>query len=71
MLYKSYGCIDDDDLGNQYKNKINIFINDIFDQITDKNWLDETIFDGFKLMGYRIMNSLRDTDIPLIIELEE
>lgn len=26
--------------------------------------------DGFRLIGYNIMNSLRDTDEQLIIELE-
>ena len=41
-----------------------------FSQISDKPWIDETIFDGFSLLGYRIMNSLRDTDTQLIIELE-
>lgn len=46
------------------------FINNIFAEIVDRNWTDESIFDGFKSMGYRIMNSLRDTDAPLIIELE-
>ena len=30
----------------------------------------ENIFDGFNLIGYHIMNSLRDTDAQLIIELE-
>lgn len=72
-LYESYGCTVDgmvDPLGNQYHLKIDYFIDDIFEQITDKNWIDENIFDGFGLMGYRIMNSLRDTDAQLIVELE-
>lgn len=73
MLYESYGCVDNAgtvDLGNQYKHKIDIFLDDVYEQITDKNWAEENVFTGFDLMGYRIMNSLRDTDIPLIIELE-
>lgn len=73
MLYESYGCIDSSgvvDLGNQYKIKIDRFLDDIYEQITDKNWTEENVFTGFDMMGYRIMNSLRDTDTPLIIELE-
>ena len=37
---------------------------------TISNWENENIFDGFNLMGYHIMNSLRDTDAQLIVELE-
>lgn len=73
MLYEAYGCLDDggaDDLGNQYRIKIDAFIKNIFGQIRDKNWTEENVFTGFSLMGYRIMNSLRDTDTQLIIELE-
>lgn len=74
QLYLSYGCKDEDgiinDLGNQYKEKIESFVDDIMLQIVDRRWSDENIFDGFKIMGYRIMNSLRDTDSQLIIELD-
>ena len=73
QLFMAYGCTEDDgtiqDLGNQYRVKIVEFIEDIFAQIKDRSWSDEGLFDGFKLMGYRIMNSLRDTDADLIIEL--
>jgi hypothetical protein len=73
QLFMAYGCTEDDgtiqDLGNQYRVKIEEFIEDIFAQIKDRSWSDEGLFDGFKLMGYRIMNSLRDTDADLIIEL--
>lgn len=74
QLYKAFGCTDDDgttqDLGNQYRQKIDAFVDDVFVQIRDRSWSDENIFDGFRLMGYRIMNSLRDTDSQLIIELD-
>ena len=73
QLLEAYGCeLNDEiiDLGNQYRESIASFINNIFAEIVDRNWTDESIFDGFKSMGYRIMNSLRDTDAPLIIELE-
>lgn len=73
MLYESYGCTENGisvDLGNQYKIKIDTFVNLVFERICDKNWTEENIFEGFSSMGYRIMNSLRDTDTQLIIELE-
>ena len=77
-LYESYGIISDgyeDSLGAQYKEKIENFVDVIFEKIVDRTWREkapdrESIFDGFKLMGYRIMNSMRDTDKQLIIELE-
>lgn len=72
-LMAAYGCIIDgqiNELGNQYKAKIEEFVDDVFEKVTDRNWENETIFSGFQLMGYHIMNSLRDTDTQLIIELE-
>ena len=73
QLLEAYGCESDGymmELGNQYRESIEIFVENIFTEIGDINWLDEGIFDGFAHMGYRIMNSLRDTDEQLIIELE-
>lgn len=74
QLKMAYGCTEEDgntqDLGNQYGQKIVDFADEIFVQIADRGWTDENIFAGFKLLGYRIMNSLRDTDAQLIIELE-
>ena len=72
-LKMSYGCTvagEVYELGNQYRAKIDSFIDDVFEKIADKNWEKENIFSGFELMGYHIMNSLRDTDPQLIIELE-
>lgn len=72
-LKMSYGCTvagEVYELGNQYRTKIDSFVDDIFEKIADKNWEKENIFSGFELMGYHIMNSLRDTDTQLIIELE-
>lgn len=72
-LKMSYGCTvagEVYELGNQYRAKIDSFIDDVFEKIADKNWEKENIFSGFELMGYHIMNSLRDTDTQLIIELE-
>ena len=72
-LEMAYGCIicgQVNEIGNQYRAKIDSFVKDIFEKITDKNWEKENIFLGFEFMGYHIMNSLRDTDTQLIIELE-
>ena len=73
QLLQAYGCEtggDVVDLGNQYRESITTFVDEMFTEIVDRNWADENIFDGFRLMGHRIMNSLRDTDEQLIIELE-
>ncbi len=72
-LYIAYGCIRNGEileLGNQYKQNIDNFIDAFFAAIVDHNWIDENIFTGFSMLGYRIMNNLRDTDAQLIIELE-
>lgn len=54
QLYKSFGCTDDDgiihDLGNQYRQKIDVFVDETFVQIEDRSWSDENIFDGFRLI---------------------
>lgn len=72
-LEMAYGCTiggQVNEIGNQYKAKIESFVADVFEKVVDKNWERENIFTGFTLMGYHIMNSLRDTDTQLIIELE-
>ena len=72
-LEMAYGCTiggQANEIGNQYKAKIESFVADVFEKVVDKNWEGENIFSGFTLMGYHIMNSLRDTDTQLIIELE-
>lgn len=72
-LEMAYGCTiggQVNEIGNQYKAKIESFVADVFEKVVDKNWERENIFSGFTLMGYHIMNSLRDTDTQLIIELE-
>lgn len=72
-LNAAYGCTSGGqavEIGNQYRAKIKTFVEDIFERIKDKDWETENIFSGFEMMGYHIMNSLRDTDTQLIIELE-
>lgn len=73
QLLQAYGCEvngDTVDLGNQYRESIEEFTNTVFTEIVDRNWEDENVFSGFNHMGYHIMNSLRDTDTQLIIELD-
>ncbi len=72
QLIEAYGCNSSaaHHLSGQYKLEIERFVDDIFMQILDRAWTDEAIFAGFTRMGYRIMNSLRDTDVQLIIEAE-
>ena len=73
QLKEAYGCTDglfDDDLGNQYAEEIDRFVDSVFAEIVDQAWTDENVFTGFSRFGYRIMNSLRDTDAQLIVELE-
>lgn len=72
-LYQAYGCViggNTVQLGNQYKASIDKFVDKFFLEISDRNWIEENIFSGFTMLGYHIMNSLRDTDTQLIIELE-
>ena len=72
-LYQAYGCEDNvgnpESLGNQYKILISNYVDNIFTQITTNMW-DGTIIDGFKSMGYKVMNSLRNTDSDMVIEME-
>ena len=73
QLLQAYGCKADGEiieLGNQYREYIEAFTKSIFMEIVDRNWDNENVFSGFTLMGFHIMNSLRDTDEQLIIELE-
>ena len=73
QLLEAYGCENDGvivELGNQYRESIEKFVENIFGDIVDRNWLDEGVFTGFRLMDYSIMRSLRDTGEELIIELE-
>ena len=72
QLLQAYGCEENGNivgLGNQYRESIETFINNVFTEIVNRSWTEEGIFDGFNLIGHHIMNSLRDTDAGLIIEL--
>lgn len=73
QLLQAYGCESGGDaveLGNQYRQRIEAFTDRIFAEIVDRSWTDkERISAGFERMGYHIMQSLRDTDPQLTIEL--
>lgn len=73
QLLQAYGCEVDGntiELGNQYRDSITMFVKKMFSEIVDRNWAEEGIFEGFRLMDCPIMRSLRDTGEQLIIELE-
>lgn len=73
ILYESYGITSgsyEDSLGGKYKEKIDLYVDKMFNGIIDRSWTEESIFEGFNLLGFNIMRSLRDTDEQLILELE-
>ena len=79
FLKVSYGCYTWNDStksyverseGALYSDKIDAFIDDVFEKITNREWLKESLFEGFDRMGYKIMNNLRDTDPSVIIALD-
>lgn len=73
-LYCIYGCYVNGafkDIGNQYKQKISDSVDSLFEKIQDRDWDHITyITAGLESLGFRVMNSLRDTDTQLILELE-
>lgn len=73
-LFCIYGCYVNDafkDIGNQYKQKISDSVDTLFEKIQDRDWDHITyITVGLEAMGFRVMNSLRDTDTQLILELD-
>jgi hypothetical protein len=73
-LYESYGCKSDGydiEIGRQYKDVIDDFVDKIFNKIIERVWgSGEKIIDGFKTMGYPIMNNLRETDEQVLVRLD-
>lgn len=72
-MYQIYGCGEGDfhyARGNQYRKQIDRMIDEIFDHIDNSEFPNTTyITSGFPY-HYRVMNSLRDTDVDLGIELK-
>lgn len=72
-IYQAYGCKNGNiplAYGSQYEKRIDAFLEDIYQQIDQRQWSQESIFDGFKELGYPIMNNLRSTEDQVTIELE-
>ena len=71
-LYRVYGCSSggyENARGNQYKKKIERMVDIIFETVTEANYGPT----GDYLTGilpWKVMNSLRDTDEGLIVELK-
>lgn len=72
-MYQIYGCGEGDfhyARGNQYRKQIDRMVDEIFDHIGNSEFDNRTyITSGFPYQ-YRVMNSLRDTDVDLGIELK-
>ena len=71
-LYQVYGCSSgefENARGNQYKKKIKQMIDRIFDTITEANY-NATGDYLTGILPWKVMNSLRDTDEGLIVELK-
>ncbi len=72
-LYRIYGCVRDNgseyNKGKIFKSKINESVDIIFERIKSKSLSDEYITGGLDKIGYHVMNSLRDTDKQLLVEV--
>ncbi len=73
-MYEIYGCYTEDgrirSIANIYKKKIDIFVDTVFQRITDKTVNEEYITAGLYNIGFHVMNSLRDTEKNLIVEVD-
>lgn len=73
QLYKIYGCLDADGfvrpIARIYQKKIEKFVDVIFKRIIDKSVGEEYITSGFNNLGFHVMQSLRDTEKQLIVEV--
>jgi hypothetical protein len=72
-LYKIYGCIRNDgsdyNKGKIFKRKIDESVDVIFARIKEKSLSDEYITSGLNSIGFHVMNSLRDTEKQLLVEV--
>ena len=73
QMYQIYGCFTDDgnvrNISKIYKKKIDEFVDTIFRRILDKNVGEEYITGGLNNLGFHVMQSLRDTEKQLIVEV--
>ena len=72
-LYKIYGCVRTDgsdyNKGKIFKRKIDESVDVIFERIKEKSLNDEYITAGLNSIGFHVMNSLRDTEKQLLVEV--
>ncbi|SKC04037.1 DEAD/DEAH box helicase [Lachnospiraceae bacterium] len=73
QMYEIYGCIMEDgqirSISKIYKKKIDEFVETVFRRILDKSVGEEYITSGLNNLGFHVMNSLRDTEKNLIVEV--
>ena len=73
QMYEIYGCITDDgqirNISKIYKKKIDGFVEIVFKRILDKSVGEEYITGGLNNLGFHVMQSLRDTEKQLIVEV--
>ena len=74
QLYEIYGCILDDgqirNVSKIYKNKIDDFVDTIFSRIAEKSVGEVYLTQGLNDLGFHVMQSLRDTEKQLIVEVD-
>ena len=72
-LYLIYGCLRSDGTeykkGKQFKKKIDESVDTIFERIKEKSLTDEYLTTGLNAIGFHVMNSLRDTEKQLLVEV--
>ena len=71
-LNQIYGCIDDGlehSRGNQYRVKIEKMVDEIFDTVEMGNYTSNIQSYITNILPWHVMNSLRDTDEGLTVEL--
>ena len=73
QLYNIYGCIRPDgsiyQKGKMFIRKIDAAVETVFERIKEKSVSDEYITNGLNAIGYHVMNSLRDTEKQLLVEV--
>lgn len=72
-LYLIYGCVRPDgtdyNKGKIFKRKIDESVDIIFEKFKEKSMTDEYITAGLNSIGFHVMNSLRDTEKQLLVEV--
>ncbi len=73
QMYEIYGCFTEDgqirNISKIYKKKIDEFVDAVFRRILDKSVGEEYITGGLNNLGFHVMQSLRDTEKQLIVEV--